>query len=133
MVCRDFMLHICRRNPCKIPHKVEKCTSPICNSNNLCKRIHLTDNEIVEINQNIRPFRKTVYEEMTRLAYVLRETYSNNVRVTICTLNILGECLWPCLTCQTASRNRKFLHNICLFPTYYIYKYRDKLIEDIFF
>lgn len=114
MVCRDFMLRVCQRSPCKIPHEVEKCTSIFCNKNNLCKRVHLTDNEIVEINQNIRPFRETVYQEMKRLAYVLRETFPKDLRITTCTLNMLGECLWSCVACGTASRKR----NICLFCTY---------------
>ncbi|XP_072766341.1 uncharacterized protein [Anoplolepis gracilipes] len=105
MVCRDFMLRVCRRNPCKIPHEVEKCTNTTCNNNNLCKRVHLSDDEIVEINQNIRPFRETIYQEMKRLAYVLRETFPKDLRVTTCTVNMLGECLWSCFACQTASRN----------------------------
>ncbi|KAM0736148.1 hypothetical protein ACS0PU_010109 [Formica fusca] len=42
---------------------------------------------------------------MKRLAYVLRETFPKDLRVTTCTLNMLGECLWSCLACGTASRN----------------------------
>lgn len=93
MVFRDFMFRKCHRNLCKIPHEVQKCTSVHYNNNNLCKRIHLTDNEVAEINNNIRPFRETTYKEMKRLAYVLRETFSKDIRVQICTLNMLGECL----------------------------------------
>lgn len=39
--------------------------------------VHLTDDEVVEINQNIRPFRETVYQEMKRLAYIIKETFPN--------------------------------------------------------
>lgn len=60
MVCRDFMLRVCQRNQSKTPHKVKKCTNITCNNNtcntcnnNLCKRVHLTDDEVIKINQNI--------------------------------------------------------------------------------
>ncbi|XP_029170541.1 uncharacterized protein LOC114940184 [Nylanderia fulva] len=102
MICRDYMLRVCRRNPCKMRHEVERCTS---DEENLCKKVFLTNDEVVEINLNIRPFRETVYKEMKRLAYVLRETYSEDLKVTTCTLNMLGECLFPCLACGTAVRN----------------------------
>lgn len=96
-------------------HKVEKCTNIACNNNNSCKRVHLTDDEIIE---NIYPFQETIYQEMKRLAYILRNTFLENLTDPTCTLNMLGKCLWPCLACQTYVRNHKYLHNICLFLAY---------------
>lgn len=105
MICRDFMIRVCRNNSCRMHHKVINCTIPSCNRNKLCKLVHLTEYEIFEINENIRPFRQTVYNELKRLAFVLRETFPLELRKHTCTLYMLGECLWPCLTCETAGKN----------------------------
>lgn len=83
-------------------HKVIKCTNASCNGNRLYKLVHLTEYEIDEINKNVRSFRQNVYQEMTRLAFLLRETFRVELRTQTCTLYILGECLWPCVTCRTA-------------------------------
>ncbi|GAB1863199.1 hypothetical protein CAJAP_04278 [Camponotus japonicus] len=54
---------------------------------------------------------------MKRLAYVLRETFSKDLRITTCTLNMLGECLWSCLACGTASRKQTApVCNKCYIP-----------------
>ncbi|XP_024894114.1 uncharacterized protein LOC112468928 [Temnothorax curvispinosus] len=105
MTCRDFMLRVCSRTSCKMLHEVKNCTNASCNKSNTCKKVHLTDDEVTEINKNIRPFRQNVYLEMTRLAYMLRETFPKECRSQVCTLNMLGECLWPCLACGTCRRN----------------------------
>lgn len=57
MICRDFMLRVCLRHTCKMSHEVEKCTNQFCNQNKCCKKVHLIDYEIDEINKNIRSFR----------------------------------------------------------------------------
>lgn len=110
MICRDFMIRICRRNPCKMQHKVLSCSNAICNRNKLCKFVHLTEYEILEVNENIRPFRQSVYYEMKRLAFILRESFPSELRTHTCTLYMLGECLWPCLTCEKAPINSKFFN-----------------------
>lgn len=107
MSCRDFFIRICCRNPCKMHHEVKICTSASCNGNRLCKFVHLTMYEVLEVNENIRPFRETVYNELKRLAFLLRESYPIEIRTHTCTLIMLGECVWPCLSCGTASRNGK--------------------------
>lgn len=101
MICRDFMIRVCHRNPCKMYHKVINCTNASCNGNKLCKLVHLTEYEIHEVDENVRLFRQTVYNEMKRLAFILRESFPKELRTQTCTLYMLGECLWPCLTCQT--------------------------------
>lgn len=117
MVCRDFLLRICTRNPCNLSHKIEKCTRARCNKSNLCKRVHLTDDEVIEINCNIRPFRENVFQEMKRLAYVLRQSFPKDLQIHTCTLKVVGQCLWPCIACNTNSTKCTFLHNICLVST----------------
>lgn len=113
MICRDFMLRVCCRNPCKMHHEVKMCTNPSCNANKLCKLVHnLTMYELPEINENIRPFRQNIYNEMKRLAFILRETFPLHLRTHACTLYMLGECMWPCLMCGTASSNGKFFEII---------------------
>lgn len=109
MTCRDFMIRMCCRNPCKMQHKVIMCANASCNANRLCKFVHLTEDEVAEINGNVRPFRQNVYKEMKRLAFVLRESFTKELRTHTCTLYMLGECLWPCLACETASNDCKFL------------------------
>lgn len=108
MICRDFMLRACRRDPCKMHHKVKNCTNAFCNKNKFCKLVHLTEYEVLEINKNVRPFRENVFNEMKRLAYLLRETFPTELRIQACTLYMLGECVWPCLTCGTASNSTFF-------------------------
>lgn len=103
MICRDFIVRVCCRNPCKMHHKVVNCTNASCNGNKFCKLVHLTEYEIREVNENVRPFRQTVYNEMKRLAFLLRETFPIELKTQACTLYMLGECLWPCLTCGIAS------------------------------
>lgn len=100
MICRDYMLRVCNRQSCHMQHKVLLCNNTICRGNNLCKRVHLTDDELDEANNNIRPFRKNVYKEMKRLAYVLKESYPKDLMTQVCTINMLGECLWTCQTCE---------------------------------
>ncbi|XP_077270936.1 uncharacterized protein LOC143902105 [Temnothorax americanus] len=104
MACRDYMIRVCVRNPCKMPHEVRMCTRTSCNGNISCKFVHLTEDEVSEINRNIRPFRENIYKEMKRLAYLLRESFPRHLRTHACTLNMLGECIWPCLACGTADR-----------------------------
>ncbi|XP_011697581.1 PREDICTED: uncharacterized protein LOC105455740 [Wasmannia auropunctata] len=113
MICRDFMLRVCSRNPCKMRHKVVKCTNEFCNHNILCKRMHLTDCEVDEINQNIRSFRQSVYNEMNRLAYILRESFQSELRMHCCILNMLGQCIWTCLACRTTSSESAPACNNC--------------------
>lgn len=110
MICRDFMLRVCLRNPCKMSHEVEKCTNQFCNQNKCCKKVHLTDYEIDEINKNIRPFRQSVNNEMHRLAYIVKESFPSELRMHCCTLNMLGQCIWMCLACGTNSNNSKFFN-----------------------
>jgi len=108
MVCRDFMIRVCNRQYCKINHEVKRCNNIYFNGNTLCKFMHLTEYEVREINENVRPFRQNIYHEMKRLAYILRESLPKELRTQACTMRMLGECLWPCLTCETAN-NSKFL------------------------
>ncbi|GAB1864103.1 hypothetical protein CAJAP_05182 [Camponotus japonicus] len=105
MICRDFIIRVCCRKQCKMHHKILNCTNASCNGNKLCKFVHLTECEIREINENVRPFRLTIYNEMKRLAFLLRESFPVKLRTQTCTLYLLGECLWPCITCGTASSN----------------------------
>ncbi|XP_014469974.1 PREDICTED: uncharacterized protein LOC106741984 isoform X2 [Dinoponera quadriceps] len=42
---------------------------------------------------------------MTRLAWLLRETFPTKLKAHTCTLNMLGKCMWNCLTCGTAPRD----------------------------
>ncbi|XP_011860153.1 PREDICTED: uncharacterized protein LOC105557507 isoform X2 [Vollenhovia emeryi] len=100
MTCRDFMLRVCMRNPCKMRHEVEKCKNEFCTQNKTCKRMHLTDCEVNEINRNIRPFRKSVNDEMYRLAYILRDSFPPELKNHCCTLNMLGQCVWMCAVCR---------------------------------
>lgn len=108
MLYRDFMLCVCWRNPCKMRHEVENCTNKFCNKNKFCKKVHLTDYDIDEVNKNIRPFRESVNNEMCRLAYILRESYSSHLQMHCCTLNMLGKCLWTCSACSTTFNNSTF-------------------------
>lgn len=110
MTCRDFMLRVCLRKSCKMHHVVEKCTDKFCNKNKCCKRVHLTDYEVNEINQNVCPFRESVNMEMHRLAYLLRETFPPELREHCCTLNMLGQCIWTCLACKTIPSSSKYFH-----------------------
>lgn len=103
MICRDFMIRVCCRNECKMHHGVIICTNGSCNGNYLCKLVHLTKDEVLEINENVRPFREVVYNEMKRLAFLLRQSFPSELR----TLYMLGECLWPCLSRGTVSSNSK--------------------------
>lgn len=105
MICRDYMIRVCFRNPCKMQHKIITCSNESCNGNRLCKFVHLTKDEIVELNKIVPPFRETMYNEMKRLAFILRESYSTELRAHTCSLYLLGECVWPCLSCGTASNN----------------------------
>lgn len=112
MICHDFMVRVCCRNPCKMHHKVNY-NNAFCNGeggggNKFCKLVDLTEYEICEVNENVRPFRQTIYNEMKRLAFLLRETFLIELKTQACTLYVLGECLWPCLTCRTPSSNSKF-------------------------
>ncbi|XP_024869959.1 uncharacterized protein LOC112453410 isoform X2 [Temnothorax curvispinosus] len=113
MICRDFMIRVCCRQDCKMDHAVKKCIKASCNRNKLCKFVHLTEYEVCEINENIRPFRHTVYYEMKRLAYILRESLPEKLRTHACTIGMLGECLWPCLTCETAGSNMRNVLPCC--------------------
>lgn len=108
IICRDYMIRVCYRNPCRMLHKVVNCTKPSCNGNQFCKLVHLTEHEIHEINANIRPFRQTIYNEMKRLAFLFRETFPIELKTQTCTMYMLGECLWPCITCRTASNSKFF-------------------------
>jgi len=107
MICRDFMLRVCYRQNCRMNHKVQMCNNISCNRNT-CRFMHLTEYEIHEINENVRPFRQTIYYEMKRLAYILRESFPRELRTQACTMNMLGECLWPCLACETAIDSKFF-------------------------
>lgn len=69
-----------------------------------CKKMHLTEDQLIEANNNVRPLQQEVYLEMKRLAFILRETFPKECRSQVCSLNMLSECLWPCLVCETASR-----------------------------
>lgn len=110
MICRDFMIRICHRNSCKMQHSIINCSNAACNGNRLCKFVHLTECEIVEVNENVRPFRETIYNELSRLAFLLRESFPPELRMHTCTLYMLGVCLWPCLTCDKAAVHCKFFN-----------------------
>lgn len=109
MICRDYMIRVCHRKPCKMCHKIIACSNESCNGNRVCKFVHLIEDEIIEINNNIRPFRETVYNEMKRLAFILRESYPAELRVHTCSLYMLGECVWLCLSCGTVSNSKSSL------------------------
>ncbi|KAL0110694.1 hypothetical protein PUN28_013958 [Cardiocondyla obscurior] len=102
MSCRDFLIRVCQRENCSKYHEIRRCTKNNCTQGSSCKYVHLRQEEVDNINNNIRPHSKEAYEELKRIAYLLRETYPEEQKKKSCTLNFLGECLWTCIACGTA-------------------------------
>ncbi|KAL0101848.1 hypothetical protein PUN28_018410 [Cardiocondyla obscurior] len=105
MICRDYFIRSCNRDSCNKIHRAIMCTNSSCNKNRSCTLLHLTPYEILEVNENIRPFRETVFNEIKRFAFLIREMYPKEIKVHTCTKVMLGECIWPCLSCKTVCRN----------------------------
>ncbi|XP_070515704.1 uncharacterized protein [Cardiocondyla obscurior] len=104
MSCRDYLMKICARSDCKMFHEVRRCTKSVCLSGTTCKFVHLNQDEVDEINHHhVRPMTETAFCELKRLAYLLRETYPPDQRPHTCTKNLLGECMWECLSCENGT------------------------------
>ncbi|KAL0107426.1 hypothetical protein PUN28_015764 [Cardiocondyla obscurior] len=99
-------------------HEIRRCTKASCLAGRSCKFVHLTQDEVDDINNLVRPMTMRIYHEVKRIAFLLRETYPKEAQPHTCTKLLIGECIWDCISCK----NNKFQKdqmprcNFCMVP-----------------
>ncbi|KAL0114892.1 hypothetical protein PUN28_010432 [Cardiocondyla obscurior] len=104
MICRDFFLRVCNRKSCRLKHCLIAYNSSLCNKSPTCSFTHLTTVELDDFHHNVRPLPINVSFELKRLAVLMRQSHPIQLREHCCAKFFIGECIWPCYSCDTATR-----------------------------